>query len=192
MYLRDVECYTGDVSQWIVQQIHERNVHNEGEQGFLSHIILDMPDADKHIAQAASVLRVDGNLLVFNPSISQIMTVVNLIKREQLLLQLDTVLELGHSMTGGREWDVRSVVPRARSKIRNEGRAAVTNNCDKRTDEVAEDDNEIAGRDSLNGEESGSSQQKDRSSQMVCRPKVGGLVRGGGFVGVWKKMKHRK
>ena len=28
--------------------------------------------------------------------------------------------------------------------------------------------------------------------KMICRPKVGGRVVGGGFIGVWRKMKHRE
>jgi hypothetical protein len=35
------------------------------------------------------------------------------------------------------------------------------------------------------------SETKDEGWQMVCRPKVGDRIIGGGFVGVWKKQRAR-
>ncbi|KAL9105111.1 MAG: hypothetical protein Q9163_000029 [Psora crenata] len=192
IYASDVEFHVGDVSQWVTQQSQQRSLESAEDKTFLSHIILDMPDANKHLATAASALHTDGNLLVFNPSISQIMDVVDTVKREYLPLQLDTVLELGQGLTGGKEWDVRSIVPRAVLRARSEGKAegseedGITNR-----NEVCEDNKGSWNRDSSGGREFEPVQKRVDRPQMVCRPKVGVIVRGGGFVSVWKKMKNK-
>ena len=192
MYQNDIDFHVGDVSEWIEQQIQNREVVQAEDPTFLSHIILDMPNADKHVAKAASALHVDGNLLVFNPSISQIMTVVDIVKREYLPLELDTVLELGQGITGGREWDVRSVVPRAQLQVQRERKTTMAEEGSESTDAASEDDDRGLEKKGSDGEVAGPMKQQNPPSHMVCRPKVGGMVKGGGFVGVWKKMKRKQ
>ncbi|KAL9130946.1 MAG: hypothetical protein Q9217_000992 [Psora testacea] len=191
MYADNIEFYVGDVSRWIDEQVQLRALKSAKDKTFLSHIILDMPNAERHVARAASVLHTDGNLLIFNPSISQIMAIVDVVKREYLPLQLDTVFELGPGLTGGREWDVRSVVPRAQLRAENKGKAAAPKVDDKSTDGASDENDGVSEHESSGGEELPSIQQDNQSLRMVCRPKVGGRIKGGGFVGVWKKMKDK-
>lgn len=185
MYSKNIDFHVGDVSEWIRQTSAARGLSNsdktigEGEntteddqsgaKAFLSHIILDMPDAHNHIETATSALLVNGGLVVFNPSITQIMTVVKMIKEKYLPLQLDRVLELGQQMTGGKEWDVRCVKPRARVQ-------ASTATATAAGDESSELDK--------------ADEEEAENWEMICRPKVGDRISGGGFVALYKKMKR--
>lgn len=97
MYRNDIEFHVGDVSDWIDQQFGIRGI--KPEETFLSHIVLNMPAAQHHVEKAASALHVNGSLLAFNPSITQIISIAQVIKRRFLPLYLDRVVELGHNLT---------------------------------------------------------------------------------------------
>ena len=127
------------VSEWIDRQVSDRRLH-PNDKAFLSHIILDMPAVQYHIKKAAAVLYINGTLMAFNPSIIQIMAVVELVKRQYLPLQLDRVIELGPSMTGGRDWDVRSMVPRAPDTIRGKDESNAVDETDDGTTEERDED----------------------------------------------------
>ena len=194
MYSGDADFYVGDVSEWIVKQIATQSANNpiSTPEPFISHAVLDLPASHTHITMVASALRMDGVLLIFNPSITQIIACVNVIREKRLPLVLDRVVEMGASMTGGREWDIRTVKPRAYLRSEKAKKATLdmddaaepridgdsdqheaTNLCSAVTDER---DAEIVEREEVGYE-------------MVCRPKVGARVVGGGFVAVWRKMK---
>ncbi len=191
MYASDVEFHVGDVSNWIDEQILSRSP-NLKEEPFLSHIILDMPSIQHHVRKAASVLHVNGSLMAFNPSISQIVAIVDVVKRQCLPLHLERVLELGPNMTGGREWDVRFV------KLRDETRSGIgevaelVNDRDKGTSDDDPDQGTVvkaAELEKRDHEETQALEKQDTGWRMVCRPKVGQRVLAGGFLGVWKKIK---
>ena len=194
IYARNIDFHIGDVSDWISQQFSLRGLEacEKEAKAFLSHIVLDMPNAHHHVEKAASALHVNGGLLVFNPSITQIITVVDMVKQRYLPLQLDRVLELGPSLTGGKEWDVRSVKPRVRVQAeeaarRAQGGAGEGFACTEDAAPSGDESVEAKARDQGQVEPTA---KKDEGWEMVCRPKVGGLVIGGGFVGFWKKMKQ--
>ena len=63
-----------------------------------------MPSSSLHVEKAASVLGTNGNLLAFNPSITQIISIVKRVKQLDLPLVLSSVLELGPNISGGKEW----------------------------------------------------------------------------------------
>ena len=63
-----------------------------------------MPSSSLHVEKAASALGIDGNLLAFNPSITQIISIVKRVKQLDLPLILSSVLELGLNVSGGKEW----------------------------------------------------------------------------------------
>ena len=197
MYCKDIDFHVGDVSEWIRQQLAIRGLTesetDEDEantvEPFLTHIVLDMPNADHHIELAISALHVNGGLLVFNPSITQIMTVVRIVTEKFLPLQLERVLELGQHMTGGKEWDVRCVKPRARVQSEGSavGEAAAASNANQEEPEerTEEGEGEAANH-------TGTSRTKpdpDAGWAMVGRPKVGYRIVGGGFVAFFRKMK---
>lgn len=185
MYRDAIEFHIGDVSEWIDTQFTERD---SARSPFLSHIILDMPATNRHVEKAASALKVNGSLIAFNPSISQIMSIVNVIKRQYLPLQLDRVVELGQNMTGGREWDVRAVRPRAFTRAQDEARSISTESGGAQRPPRTSDDGmsgEISPEtERQHPEEVESPSIEDKNWEMVCRPKVGERVVGGGFLGV--------
>ena len=191
MYSKDVEFHVGDASGWIDQQIstREQEGRSSKEKTFLSQVILDLPSSHIHIEKAAAALHTNANLVVFNPNVTQISACVQLVKQKRLPLHLERILELGPAMTGGREWDVRMVRPRAlvkeesmkkisdavkiMDKISKEGLLEGTPSSKTRDEEQAQ-----------------SSVEDDTEWAMVCRPKPWGRTVGGGFLAVWKKMKY--
>lgn len=98
MYSRNVDFHVGDVSNWIAEQRASRKT----EDPFLSHVFLDLPNADSHLANVAPALRPNGMLAVFNPSITQIAECVDIIRKHRLPYLLDQVIELGAGTI--REW----------------------------------------------------------------------------------------
>jgi tRNA (adenine57-N1/adenine58-N1)-methyltransferase len=186
-YLHNIDFHTGSVSDWVASALSARD-----DEPFLSHAFLDLPNADTHIDNVVKALKVDGTLIVFNPSITQINECALKIKQEGIPLDLDRVVELGvNGGSGGREWDVRPVKPRAQ-KVQAAPDAVATDG------ENAEISSEDASRDAEQEQAESVPAQDASSSQtstegkwaMVCRPKVGDRVVGGGFLGVFRK-KHQ-
>lgn len=178
LYATNVDFHVGDVSDWLMQR---RLVH--GSDPFLSHAFLDLPSADTHLQTVAEALKTDGTLVVFNPSITQINQCAIKVKGDNIQLDLDRIVELGvNGGSGGREWDVRFVRPRALQKAEAAQSAA----------EAGEEDG-----DALCGALSTANANitdrpdieklNDRPWSMVCRPKVGERINGGGFLGVFKR-----
>lgn len=176
LYYDNIDFHVGDVSNWIQQQ---RSVREKDTQPFLGHAFLDLPSANTHLETVANVLRTDGTLILFNPSITQINECVLQIKKTKLPLELECVVELGvNGGSGGREWDVRAVKPRALSK-----KAPTPPNSD----------GESADKDVVDsGRENEPAHVVEDCWSMVCRPRVGERVVGGGFLGVWKKMRDAR
>jgi tRNA (adenine57-N1/adenine58-N1)-methyltransferase len=175
MYAGNIDYHVGDVSDWIAEQQASRKT----EEPFLTHVFLDLPGANNHLANVAPVLHADGLLAVFNPSITQIAECVDIIREQKLPYLLDQVIELGVGMI--REWDVRAVKPRAMAgkpdtrlspdSSSGEGAASVVKEQEARDKELAED---LA--------------KEEETWRMVCRPKAGQQVVGGGFLGLWRRM----
>jgi tRNA (adenine57-N1/adenine58-N1)-methyltransferase len=175
MYAGNVEFHVGDVSPWIAQQRAVRKT----DEPFLSHVFLDMPNADRQLANVAPALHVNGMVAVFNPSITQIVDCVEVIRQNKLPFLLDQVIELGASTV--REWDIRSVRPRkAEPKLPAEPESAVG--------EVSKD--AVEGGEARDAELAEDLAKHDDDWAMVCRPKAGQQVIGGGFLGVWRRMER--
>lgn len=179
MYVDNVDFHVGDVSSWIADQKALR----QAEDSFLSHVFLDLPNADHHLANIAPVLHVDGILAVFNPSITQIVECVETIREYKMPYLLDQVIELGAGTI--REWDVRAVRPRATLKKAEE-------------QEELESSSDEESLDPVKGQEArGDELAEDLAKQadkwaMVCRPRVGQQVVGGGFLGLWRRMGNQR
>lgn len=188
LYFNDIVFHAGDISGWIDEQVSNRGLGPDAK-AFLSHIVLDMPSSFHHVEKAASVLHTNGNLVAFNPSITQIISIVKIVKQLSLPLVLDSVLELGLNVSGGKDWDVRTVTPRALTR-----KAKDTIREDDASGDADKDSNDGAVADSAGASTAEGDNQPihDQISEMeiVCRPKVGYRVAGGGFLGVWKKMKY--
>ncbi|KAF2795701.1 S-adenosyl-L-methionine-dependent methyltransferase, partial [Melanomma pulvis-pyrius CBS 109.77] len=163
IYYRNVDFHVGDISAWIASQRTSRRT----EDPFLTHVFLDLPGANHHFANIAPALHVNGLLAVFNPSITQIVECVETIREHKMPYLLDQVIELGAGCI--REWDVRAVKPRATLKTEEQpGSTAGAEKADQAAQELAKD-------------------EEDKWA-MICRPKVGHQVVGGGFLGLWRRM----
>ncbi|ORY08701.1 S-adenosyl-L-methionine-dependent methyltransferase [Clohesyomyces aquaticus] len=187
MYAGDVDFHVGDVSAWIASQMEARKT----EDAFLSHVLLDLPNANQHLANIAPALHTDGILSVFNPSITQIASCVETIREHRLPYLLDQVIELGAGCI--RQWDVRVVKPRATLKkvevprIQLEDEDVAGEMPASRTEQ---DPTEALNGQAARDDELAGAMTKHEEDQwaMICRPKAGELVVGGGFLGLWRRM----
>ncbi|KAF1827295.1 uncharacterized protein K489DRAFT_311494 [Dissoconium aciculare CBS 342.82] len=176
MYAGNVDFHVGDVSEWIQHAMSTR-----GSDPFLSHVILDLPSAPEHFSKVTDALRVNGTLIVFAPSITQITECATHVKQSRLELDLQTVIELGvNGGTGGREWDVRFTRVRNSIPVRSESTAAPVTEGPT----VAASDEPALINEAMS---SGTSDGDSAPLHLVCRPKVGERIVGGGFLGVWRK-----
>lgn len=187
-YLHNIDFNTGSVSDWVSSTFAARD-----NEPFLSHAFLDLPNADTHINTVAEALKVDGTLIVFNPSITQITECALKIKQEGIPLELDRVIELGvNAGSGGREWDVRPVKPRAQKAQATPEPAAVGETATEET--TAEPQSEVESREEEQSQaqtESASEPEAEGKWAMVCRPKVGDRIVGGGFLAIFRKQRQR-
>ncbi|KAG9632036.1 S-adenosyl-L-methionine-dependent methyltransferase, partial [Aureobasidium melanogenum] len=179
IYAGNVDFHVGDVSEWIKSE----HVRRDSEEPFLTHAFLDLPATHDHLSAAASALKKDGTLIIFNPSITQILDCIQKIKRENIPLFLDQTLELGNNgSSGGKPWDLRAVKPRASSK--------------NQPTEVGSESAKSSGSESLDesitrdpAQALKEAKSEDPNWTFVCRPKVGERITGGGFLGIFRKMK---
>ncbi|CAK1355477.1 uncharacterized protein RHO25_000838 [Cercospora beticola] len=181
IYAENVNFHVGDVSEWVRKEQESRQ---SGGDPFLSHAFLDLPNADSHLQTIAQAIKTDGSLIVFNPSITQIIQCATKVKENGIQLDLDTVVELGlNGSSGGREWDVRFVRPRATLRKDHEQDLQEAQPSDEASPGAVDEDPVV----------STSTPVEDATDMhkwsLVCRPKVGDRITGGGFLGVWRK--HR-
>lgn len=191
IYAGDVDFYVGPVENWIAEQT-ERRVKTgvlssltgrRSLEPFLSHAILDMPGAHLRIPHVAPILRRDGMLVVFMPSITQIGDCVKLIRQQRLPFVQERVVELGIGITSGRHWDVRVVAKKSGADPSSWGAAAEA----EETVQATESD-EAAAENMDDSPAPPEELSKEDDMVMVCRPKVGLRTVGGGFVGVWRRI----
>jgi hypothetical protein len=141
--------------------------------------------ADHHLANVAPALHVNGLVAVFNPSITQIAECVETIRENRLPYLLDQVIELG----AVRQWDVRAVRPRSSVKV-EAARTSAIENTDP-SDPTPSDGSAaelVGGQEARDTELSAALASDNEKWAMICRPKVGERVVGGGFLGVWRRM----
>lgn len=214
MYYRNIDFHVGDVSEWIAQQKESRKT----DQTFLSHVILDLPAANSHLANIIPALHVNGILAVFNPSITQIVDCVKTVREHKMPYLLEQVIELGAGTI--REWDVQVKQKRESqaAKPQKERRVAVSSprplndSIEESLDTIAstKDDESVdpelsRAQETGNPLESSSNEStvtgKEQNGQddgpaeaiewvQVCRPKAGQRVIGGGFLALWRKMER--
>ncbi|PLN76391.1 S-adenosyl-L-methionine-dependent methyltransferase [Aspergillus taichungensis] len=182
LYAGNVDFHVGPVEDWIAAQNKQRFSSSSSPsdtttiEPYLSHAILDMPSADQRIAHVAPVLKPGGTLIVFAPSISQIGECVQLIRRQGLPFAMEKAVELGAGISGGRLWDVRLAVKKSRADP-----ACWTDSSSSTPEDPSS---------SSANEESDDASPPAVADEgvLVCRPKVGARVVGGGFVGLWTRI----
>ena len=183
MYAHSVDFHVGSIPEYIASRLAT------SPEPFLDHTILDLPDCHLYLETISQALKEDGTVLVFCPSITQVIACVTQAKKDGLPLVLETTLEIGQAAgVGGRVWDVRAV--RARSFVRAEAAEA----------EKAEGAEEAveSGTEGSEAEAEAVAETTPKEAEplkpegdgwnMVCRPKVGDRVVGGGFVGVFRRV----
>lgn len=186
MYAGNIDFYVGHVENWITQQTEQRRVASRRSiDPFLSYAILDMPSAHLRIPHVAPILKRDGRLVVFMPSITQIGDCVELIRRQRLPFVQERVVELGAGLTSGRVWDMRFAFKKSGADPSSWAASSPEDAAD--TDEELPGDNTD---DTHTPVEAPSLEEpsKEADAVLVCRPKVGMRTFGGGFVGVWRRI----
>ncbi|EAW24870.1 tRNA (adenine-N(1)-)-methyltransferase [Aspergillus fischeri NRRL 181] len=183
IYAGNVDFYVGHVENWIAEQKKARASRSllsssPTVEPFLSYAILDMPSAHLRIPHVAPILKRDGILVVFMPSVTQVGDCVDLIRRQKLPFILEKVVELGSGISSGRLWDVRFAVKKSRADPSSWTEAADS--------AETEEDSSDAAVESVPAAPEEAARQED--SVLVCRPKVGTRIVGGGFVGVWRRI----
>jgi tRNA A58 N-methylase Trm61 len=188
IYAGNVDFYVSSVENWISWQIARRRdakaLFSRPVHPFLSFAILDVPSAHLRIAHVATVMKHDGILAVFMPNVTQIGECVEIIRSQRLPFVLDRAVELGVGISSGRLWDIRVTTKRSSAGDAEEGKVMEVGTG---IENPASDMTNISSKDSfvLPSEDS-----KGREAVLVCRPKVGARIVGGGFVGIWRKIKN--
>ncbi|KAJ9241315.1 hypothetical protein DTO271D3_8396 [Paecilomyces variotii] len=198
IYAGNVDFHVGRAEDWIADQIQRRTKSSIFSSGntdpFLSYAILDMPSAHLRIPHVAPILKRDGILAVFMPSVTQIGECVDLIRREKLPFILERAVELGSGLSSGRLWDIRFAVKKSRADPSSWTDPAAQGSDGPKTDEASEDvdvENEPASEEEQKQQPQSQSQDKN-DSVLVCRPKVGTRIVGGGFVGIWRRIEDER
>ncbi|KAF7548245.1 hypothetical protein G7Z17_g7187 [Cylindrodendrum hubeiense] len=115
LYFPTIDFHIGSIDEYLT----ERLTQSDGAP-FLSHAILDLPSAHENAVPVIQALKPNGLLILFKPSISQIGDFQAWMKRTNQPVRFERVIELAVSTTadgvrdtgGGREWDVKTVIPR--------------------------------------------------------------------------------
>ncbi|RAL17167.1 tRNA (adenine-N(1)-)-methyltransferase [Aspergillus homomorphus CBS 101889] len=226
IYAGNVDFSAGPVETWVAAQKQQRSRrhHNtrtsfvgesdsqtatpaeavEGKEGevepFLSYAILDMPSAHLRIPHVASILKRDGLLAVFMPSVTQIGDCMEVIRRERLPLVQEKVVELGQGISSGRLWDVRFAYPKAKDPLAVAAASGAASGVEEGVEAQEEAGEAVvsAGEEVADGGDAATTASSTTSSSgvteesqdpvLVCRPKVGLRIVGGGFVGIWRRI----
>ncbi|KAF4992777.1 hypothetical protein FGRMN_6930 [Fusarium graminum] len=115
LYFPTIDFHVGSIVDYISSRLAQTD-----NQSFLSHAILDLPSAHDHASQVIQALHPNGLLIIFTPSISQIADFQAWVLRTGQPMRHERVIELEVSTTadgvldtgGGKEWDVKTVIPR--------------------------------------------------------------------------------
>ncbi|GMM36132.1 hypothetical protein DASC09_034570 [Saccharomycopsis crataegensis] len=159
IYFDNVEFHHSEgPTQWLQNQSgywREQYTKFGNSHKFLSGCFLDMPSPETHVEEIAKNLQTDAPLIIFQPSITQFLPIIDLVKTPGFpyKLYLDKVFELQPGIGAGlREWDLRGAFIRSKYNEHDE---------------------------------------QESPKGIVCRPKVGGRVFAGGFIGVFKRMSDK-
>lgn len=195
MYAGNTDFYVGPVEMWVAQQKELRRKTGDTVEPFLSHVILDMPSANLRISEVTPILKRDGLLVVFVPSITQIGECLQLIKDQGLPLVQEKVIELGHSISGGRAWDLRFATKKSGADpstwAASSNSESTTSESEGMTSESEDMTSESEAEEQTSDTDSAEitpERMTKEESVLVCRPKVGLRTQGGGFVGVWRRI----
>lgn len=188
LYWPHIDFHSGDVGAWVKNEQARRDSTFGTTQPFLDVVILDLPAVDQQIQHVVDAMKDAGQLLVWVPQITQLVACQCEIDRLTIPLNLDQVVELGEGISSGRRWDMRLVKPRSAQKKEDE--ASKADSTDGKSDStespMRSDPLEINANEHAITEETQPVSNVDFPT-MVCRPMVGEMTIGGGFVGLWRR-----
>ena len=193
MYFPHVDFHVGEIVDYLASRLA-----SSGNEPFLTHAVLDLPNPSLHLEMFGRAMNPLGKLITFSPSITQTVKCLKTIEDQRLPFVLERVLEIGTGVgSGGRLWDVRTVLPRSLQR-----KAKST---EEESPEAYEEESPDALEEASPGGESPEVAQTDGEAriesshdkskegwEMICRPKAGLRIDGGGFIGVWKRMHFRR
>lgn len=115
-YLPSIDFHVGSVEGYLSDRLAATD-----QQPFLSRAVLDLPGAHDNADRVIQALLPNGLLILFTPSISQIADFQAWALDTKQPVRLEKVLELPvttvsdglNDASGGRQWDVKTVIPRA-------------------------------------------------------------------------------
>ncbi|KAH8595770.1 S-adenosyl-L-methionine-dependent methyltransferase [Bisporella sp. PMI_857] len=166
IYYPCIDFHVGTIPDYL-----SRRLSATGGMPFLAHAILDIPATELYLNIVGQSLKPGGILITWNPSVTQIIKCSGEVRNQSLPFVLEKVVEVGKGVgVGGREWDIRAVVPRA--TIATNEKSAGNKASDPQGGSV---------------EQGISPAMDDTPMEWICRPKVGLRTEGGGFVGVWRR-----
>ena len=179
LYWPHINFHTGGLSQFLARQFEIREQAGK-PFGFVSYAALDFPNVHFELGRVSEALVDGGQLVIFCPSVTQVGDCVKYIQQHNISLNLQNVVELGEGVSNGRKWDLRLVAPRFGG----------TNSANPTPSHLNESSTEIEEEEVVQEATISAAEHpvtKSREQVMVCRPKVGDRVVGGGFVGLWRK-----
>lgn len=188
LYSPHIDFHVANVNDWIDGQLEKRK-----QEPFLSYVFLDMPSCHRYLQKVVSGMKENAMIAIFVPSITQLADCIREIKVNALTLRMEKALELGDGISNGRLWDIRLAIKRAKDPIDQPSATDLQESDSNESVEHEEDTTgETASTNSTHREEASSMlpPTKDVPPEgpvMVCRPKVGERVIGGGFVGLWRR-----
>jgi tRNA A58 N-methylase Trm61 len=177
IYTRDIEFHVGTPSEFLAS--------TAGEKRWLTHAILDMPGSHKEMGVVAEHVVLGGKMVLFTPSITQLIDAQREVRENELPLYLERVIELGGGISGGREWSLKFVKSRASMRAAS---TPLPTTSEESTAETGLESEDRSDADSAVDVSGGS----DEPEWVVsCRPKPGKMIQGGGFVGLWTRVEER-
>ncbi|RVX66155.1 hypothetical protein B0A52_09884 [Exophiala mesophila] len=206
LYWPHIDWYHDDLSTWVSKAMVERD-----NEAFLSYVCLDMPDAHEKLRDVHPAMKEGAKVLIFVPSVTQLVDCIKMIHREKLPFSMEQAVELGHGISSGRKWDVRSVKRRKpkseaasiqpsatleeqpEEEDETEAESAATTEISSGT---ADEDVNINADEDTTSSSTSSSLPLETSSQLppseedpvvICRPQIGERTLGGVFVAVFRK-----
>ncbi|KAK9238542.1 S-adenosyl-L-methionine-dependent methyltransferase [Lipomyces kononenkoae] len=114
LYVDDVDFHTPTTpSEYLQSRFESSRQHGELDTAFLSGAFLDLPSPEHELELVARCLKTDCPLVVFAPSITQIVDVLEAVRAKDIQLSMCKVVELLPGMGGSmREWDLRRATVR--------------------------------------------------------------------------------
>lgn len=111
IYRDDVKFHLSNSPvEWLQNQSFEWRALDDDNEGFLSAAFLDMPDISSNITQISEDLKQDAPLIIFCPSVTQILDSIDTIRQSEGSIKLTHIrtIQLVPGMGGGlQDWDVR-------------------------------------------------------------------------------------